>query len=78
MLNDEIIMQSNLFRKHRTKKIKIKKIPIGSIIWTKDGIFGIKGMNQYLEKYAEAYCIKITGNKFDYELVIDKNVKIDM
>ena len=35
-------------------------------------------MNQYLEKYAEAYCIKITGNKFDYELVIDKNVKIDM
>lgn len=46
------------------KKIKIKKIP--------------KGMNQYLEKYAEAYCVKIPGNKFDYELVIDKNVKIDM
>ena len=60
------------------KKIKIKKIPIGSIIWIKDNIFGIKGMNQYLEKYAEAYCVKIPGNKFDYELVIDKNVKIDM
>jgi hypothetical protein len=51
-------------------KIKISELPAGMIIWKKGNILGITKATLPL-KYYKYYCVKIPGNDFDYELVVE-------
>lgn len=49
--------------------LKIKDIEEGMIIWNNKGeILGITGAT-LPEEYYENYCVKISGNHFDYMLM---------
>ena len=54
------------------EKIKISDLPCGLIIWGKNTILGITKAT-LPEKYYDMYCVKVDGNKFDYELVGEDN-----
>lgn len=51
-------------------KIKISELPEGMIIWKNGNILGITKAT-LPEQYYDCYCIKIFGNDFDYELVVE-------
>jgi hypothetical protein len=51
-------------------KIKICDLPNGCIIWSKHEILGVTGLS-LSSSFKDKYCVKIDGNCFDYELVLE-------
>ena len=53
-------------------KIKVKDIPVGSILWKGFNILGIKGVNLPKE-YDEYECYQEKGNLINYTIFTIKN-----
>ena len=50
-------------------KLKVKDIPVGSILWRGNSILGIKGVN-ISSKYDEFECYQERGNPIDFTIII--------
>lgn len=54
------------------EKIKICDLPNGCIIWHEYEILGVTGLS-LASSFLNKYCIKIPGNPFDYQLVLESD-----
>ncbi len=53
------------------EKIRVSDLPEGMIIWKKSTILGIT-KSTLPEKYYDYYCRKISGNYYDFELIMEE------
>ena len=54
--------------------LKIKEIEIGSIVWKKSTILGIKGATLD-ERYFNYDCIQVGNSPYDYEIIYKGTLK---
>lgn len=53
------------------EKIRVSDLPEGMIIWKKSTILGIT-KSTLPEEYYGYYCRKISGNCYDFELIMEE------
>lgn len=53
------------------EKIRVSDLPEGMIIWKKSTILGIT-KSTLPEEYYDYYCRKISGNYYDFELIMEE------
>lgn len=53
------------------EKIRVSDLPEGMIIWKKSTILGIT-KSTLPEEYYGYYCRKISGNYYDFELIMEE------